>query len=299
MPDNEQEARWEKTCKKIRLVAATLGAVGATIGGGVAWLVGISAKLGDDPSRWMVSIGLFNCILLLTAVAIVVLLIYVMTREGNRQLARVEPVVSLSPFTLKNALRQPNSSILLGGQNFNWMFKDENLAGEIVKFLDKDRNREFKIVICDYRKRTCMNAWSHINVEAKEAGSMDNYKGHLMQAERFINITHEGAKAKGIEVREDQTKDVGSPGFAGKLCDLFPLEVMFVNPADDNGYLAFQPIINGSRKGNMRPQFIVTRSKNPRVFEFYWDHFRTLFGYSRPFPFQAVQDPLPEDPSNT
>lgn len=194
------------------------------------------------------------------------------TRCVKPQRAQVVMPVSRSPYSLEHALRTARKSIMLGGQNSFWVIppksskERQDLIDSILSFLKNGTDREFIVLMCDPDDKTCTEAWKRINPDDPNAG---NYQEHLQAAKESLEEIGRQACASSVS------------GFLGLAYDMFPFELTFVDPTEEGGYLTFQPIINGSRNGDQRPQFVVSRSRHLLVFEHYLGRFRELVGRIR------------------
>jgi len=174
-----------------------------------------------------------------------------------------------SPFDARSALKIAKEHLIFVGQNLDWISKSDKCHQGIIEFLKKGKKkkRRVEILISDIRKKASVQAWSEINPQIKESGY--TYEEHLRNAFRkFRKLISECNKAriKGLDVR---------------VTSLVPLGFTVIDPNNSNGILTLQPVINYGNISGERPQFIIKKSLNTKVFDYYWRRIEMTFGNAK------------------
>lgn len=61
------------------------------------------------------------------------------------------------------------------------------------------------------------------------------------------------------------------------MTHLVPFGAWFVDPKDTRGFMVLTPVVNTGDKSKERPHFIIRRSTNKDVLEYYWSKLSYVF----------------------
>ncbi len=183
------------------------------------------------------------------------------------QSSRVSTHSESSPFRVDRALAVAKKHILLAGQCLHYVATTKDQAESILKFLGDDPRRHLDILLCDPSNKVGVKAWTTVNPDLR--GSRYTYKTNLHEAcIGFASLISEAHKRK---IR----------GLSIRVVGIVPYGATVVDPELNSGVIAFQPVVNHGPKAAERPQFIVTKTENPEVFEYYWRCLRTAFDFGK------------------
>ena len=177
--------------------------------------------------------------------------------------ALAAPALAESPFNVRNLLNTGSANsaknkVYLIGQHLYWITKPKsffrNYKSAIFGWLQKEKGRQFCIMISDVRDRMGIEPWN------------------LIHSPDFQTQLENSTKTLKKWVKEAKSKKLS---FTVKVTPFVPIGATFVDPSMPTGLMVLKPVVYGT--GNTeRPQFILGKKQNKLVFEHYWNAFQKV-----------------------
>ncbi len=169
-----------------------------------------------------------------------------------------------SPFNVLRLMDKHHSycakkEICLIGQHLYGLSQVDGSFGDckkkIFKWLREDKKRKFSVMITFIKSPHGVGAWK------------------LILGDKFINNLQESTeRLKKWEIEAKRKR----LGFNIKYADFVPIGATFVDAEEDKGLMILRPFFSAAEPAN-RPEFILVREQNKRVFDYYWHSFRQIF----------------------
>jgi hypothetical protein len=167
-------------------------------------------------------------------------------------------VVHGSPFNLENLLDQESqfsakNVICVVGQSLHSLVEMPQIKSRIFKWLENRvyTQRRFALITCDPRESKIVRAWQRLHHNK-------DFIPHLLEAVRTFKSWQREARRKCRK---------------GKLLfapiKVFPLNVTFVDPEEESGFLVLTAVSISGATGN-RPHFVVGKHQQPQAFNYFW-----------------------------
>jgi hypothetical protein len=163
-----------------------------------------------------------------------------------------------SPFNLLNLLDldspfSAKKDICVVGQNLHTLVTNREFKCRIFKWLKNGTStqRRFALVTCNPRQTAVVKAWQELH-----------------QSKLFIRHLNESVRTFKLWQREAQKK-CRKGKLLFKPMDDFPLNITFVDPEEDSGFLVLTVVSVSGATGD-RPHFIVGKHQQRHVFYYYW-----------------------------
>ncbi len=186
-------------------------------------------------------------------------LVGTMGHEGLATVVAARTIAD-SAFGFLNLVETAREHIFLAAQNHGYWAETPKRQLEfrsaVEKFLRHDRARHIDIMLCDnsHAARYAIRAWETV------VGTR-----YAMDLDRATSFFREIANWAG-----------GDDDLAGRITiktvTLVPVSVTFIDPDLSDGVLVLVPNTFESRSRN-RPCYVLSRNKNPEVFQSYWGHY--------------------------
>jgi hypothetical protein len=185
-------------------------------------------------------------------------------RHERTSLALVAKRVADTPYAFFDLFSQAKTHIFVAAQNHFFLAetstRQEQLRTMLVKFLQADSSRRIDIMMCNLAESHAVKTWAYVS-------GPERYEDDLRTASDFF-ITLDGwAKAVGL----------GPDQLTIRRVAFVPFSITFVDPDDDqSGFLVLTP--NAYQQENRaRPCFILSKSRNPDIFDAYWSSYYHRF----------------------
>ena len=170
-----------------------------------------------------------------------------------------------SPFNLEVALRIARSRVIVFGQNLQWAARSKEWQNSVVAFLKQQTGRQVDLVINDEREKEAVKAWAAVNPDLEHQYPFSVQLAESTKAFRSLGERCYTEKAE---------------GFTLHAYPLVPFGATVIDPATGHGVIAIHPAVNHCAKPSERPQFLILRSSNPRLYNYYWRTFEFMLRYS-------------------
>jgi nucleoside 2-deoxyribosyltransferase len=172
--------------------------------------------------------------------------------------------VTDTPYTFFDLFSRAREHIFVAAQNHFFLTetpaRQEQLRTSLLEFLKPNRARRVDIMLCNLAAKHAVRTWTYV---AGESG----YEADLSLATQFFSSLDVWAQTAGFSPDQLTIRRV----------TFVPFSVTFVDPEDDRrAFLVLTP--NGYQPENRaRPCFIVSKVRNPEIFDAYWSGYHHRF----------------------